>query len=785
MTYRLAVAVALLPVLAAAADPLPAGAFARLGSAAWLHPDQPLALAVHPTGKEIASGGSDGSVRIWDAATGKVLHAIQRKGGGASALAYSADGKWLAAHFNDELVRLYATDKYIESAAVTVKNGDHLALSADGKLLIASGPLGQVALLEVESGQDRMELPKGRAAALLPTGRAVAVANEVNAVHVLEVPSGKPLQAYPLPSGDTGTVSHVVYHPAGKRLAIATTGKAPVVRVFDLDKKEPKFTVAGEGPLAFVGETGLVGRTGGKLAVWDAAAGKLLRTMGDGVTTLAVSLDGRVAATDGGADFPSPRIDLWDLKTGRPTNRAADEVADIRGMVPHPAGGLAVATGSKLLTWSPGDPKPVADLGIEGVRAVAPFGKSLVVATGTDKVIDFGTSEKPFAKVPAGVRYLAADVNAKWVAAVTSGDTPELVLVDAVKGEAIRKWPLPGRPLAVALDPAGGRVAVLGRDGYARVWATDADGKGKTPEELWKDRSARSFRGGIAFSPDGTLVAFTSLMRVSVHEAATGKVVVQFQRAWDDGPYTSLAFTPDGRFLAAGTQGAGGGAAVWELVTRQRAGRFAAGGTVTGVAFLDAGRTLVTAGADDNLLAWDRGGRRGKSAPTATELAAAWLKLGDVNPETAFPATATLAAGGKATVAFVTERLAYEKKLNESVTRWATDLGSKDFNVRDAATKELVAVGGPVLPVLDKLEKTPQSAEWMQRARTVRGRIQMAAEALPDPALVGVPLRLIRAVAALQEIADPGATAALEAIRALGGPAGDDAAGVLKRREKQ
>ena len=199
MTYRLAVAVALLPALAVAADPLPAGAFARLGSAAWLHPDQPLALAVHPTGKEVASGGSDGIVRVWDAATGKVLHTIQRKGGGgASALAYSADGKWLAAHFNDELVRLYATDKYTESATVTVKNGDHLALSADGKLLIASGALGQVALLEVENGQDRMELPKGRAAALLPGGGAVAVANEVNAVHVLEVPSGKPLRAYPL-----------------------------------------------------------------------------------------------------------------------------------------------------------------------------------------------------------------------------------------------------------------------------------------------------------------------------------------------------------------------------------------------------------------------------------------------------------------------------------------------------------------------------------------------------------------------------------------------------------
>lgn len=785
MTSRLAVAVALLPALATAADPvpLPAGAFARLGSAAWLHPEQPLSVAVHPSGKVVASGGSDGVVRVWDAATGTVLHTIPRKGG-ASALAYSADGKCLAAHFGDELIRLFETDKYTETKAVPVKNGDHLGLSADGKLLVASGPLGQAALLEVESGQDRMELPKGRVAAVMPSGAAVAVANEVNAVHVLEVPSGKPLQAYPLPHGDTGAVSHIAYHPDGKRLAIATSGKAPLVRVFDLDKKEPTFSIPGEGPLAFVGETALAGRSGGRLAVWDAKSGKLLRTMGDGVTTLSVSADGRLAATDGGADFPSPRIHLWDLTTGESMNRTPDDLADLRGFAPHPARGVAVAAGSKFLTWPLNAAKPTLVPGLDPVRVVAPFGRSLVVATDTGKVLDVDSPDKPFAGVPLGVRFLAADAHARLIAAVSTGESPELAILDAAKGEAIRRWPLTSRPLAVAVDPAGGRVAILGRDGYARVWATDANGDGKTPAELWKERTARSFRGGIAFSPDGSRLAFTSLMRVCVHDAATGKMEVQFDRTWDDGPFTSVAFGPDGRFLAAGTQGTGGAGVVWELVTHQRAGRYPAGGTVTGVAFLDSGRTLVTAGADDNLLAWDRTRRRGKPAPTATELAAAWLNLGDVNPETAYPATATLAAGGRASVAFVTDKLAGEKELNKSVAKWVSELGAREFQVREAATKELIAVGGPVLSVLEMTEKTPQSAEWTQRAKTVRGRIGLAAEALPDPALVGVALRWVRVAAALDEIADPAATAALKSIRDLGGPAGEEAARVLKRRAK-
>lgn len=783
MTLRLFAALAFLPALASA-DQLPAGAFARLGSAKWRHPEQPLALAIHPDGKTLASGGADGLVRVWDAATGEVRHTIRLKAGIASALAYSADGKWLAAHFNDDLVRVYSTDKYVALKTVPGKSIEHLELSGDGSLMLAGGPLGQPALLEVATGQDRMDLPKGRVAALMPGGEAVAVVADTDAVLVLEIPSGKPVRTVPLPKDLGQRATHLAVHPLGKRVAVAggASGEG-AVRVYDFGKDEPRFTLTdAEGPVAFVGETAVVTRLKGKLAVWDGTTGKLLRTAGEGVTTLAVAPDGAFAATDGGATFPSPRVFLWDVKTGGAKNLGADEVVDIRTAVPHPDGGLVVATGDKLVRWKPGETKP-ADLLAGGVRATAATGSNVFVATESDKVFALAAPDKPFAKLPKGVRFLATDAAGKRLACATGADKAELAIVDVATGEVVRGWPLSGRPLAVALDPTGARVAVLGRDGYARVWDTNAAvEKDKTPPELWKERTARSFRAGLAFSPDGTKLAFTSLMRVSVHEAATGKPIALFDRAWDDGPYTSVAFTPDGRFLTAGTQGTSGAAVVWELMSRQRAGRFGSDCTVTGVAFLDDGRTLVTTGSDDNLLAWDRTVRRGKEPPTNSELAAAWLKLGDIDPETAYWAVATVSAGGKKALPFVMERLSEEKRLTESVMKWAAQLDAKEFAVRDEATKQLVGVGGAVLPVLDEFEKTPRSAEWTQRAKIVRGRIRVAAESLPDPSLVGVPLRLLRAVAALES--NPDATAALEAIHDLGGPAGEDATRVLKARKK-
>ena len=78
-----------------------------------------MAVAIAPDGTWLASAGADGSVRIWDPATGQLRAALTGHAGPVRAVAIAPDGTWLASGGDDGSVRIWDPATGEQRAALT------------------------------------------------------------------------------------------------------------------------------------------------------------------------------------------------------------------------------------------------------------------------------------------------------------------------------------------------------------------------------------------------------------------------------------------------------------------------------------------------------------------------------------------------------------------------------------------------------------------------------------------------------------------------------------------
>jgi RND family efflux transporter MFP subunit len=295
------------------------------GSSAW-------ALAFSPDGKTLAAGTSDGFINLWDIATGKNTGTLEKKKIGVLALTFSHDGKTLAAGTAPGAIELWdvASAKNTATIQAHSKGASTLAFSPDDKLLASGGTFDfGVKVWDVATGKNlAVFTPHRRAVNVVvfsPDGKTVASASVDKTIKIADVASGKTTATW---EGHTHMISALAFSPDGKTLVSwgrnagvdeSHTGQGEV-RVWDVASGKNISTVLGDssgGKGTFSPDCKTLAWVANKnIILWEVASGKEIATL-EGHTGNVIRVvfgpDSKMLASSSS----DKTVKIWDVPAGR------------------------------------------------------------------------------------------------------------------------------------------------------------------------------------------------------------------------------------------------------------------------------------------------------------------------------------------------------------------------------------------------------------------------------------------------------------------------------------
>jgi WD40 repeat protein len=322
------------------------------------------ALTFSPDGRAVVTGGL-GTVRVWDAISGKALREPSSPSPYCGSLVFAPDGKTLVASGFD--LRFLDGQTLRERCCVQVNIicdvfgrsswSNRVAVSPDGTLTAAVGIYDEILMVDPRLRKVVRTLRhpgwRARDVAFGPDGKKLyAVTGRDEAVRVWDIATGK---VEPALCTDLAWASNLAIAPAGGKLAVATGGPEPRCRLWDLrtGKELPSLEDAPDNILfSQDGNRLACYHLNGRLTVWDLAKRAALRRFDfkqKKVTACTFSADGRLLITG----HPDRSFRTWDLADGK-------KVAEVRG---HPGGIVALVcspdgeglvsacTGCTVLRW--------------------------------------------------------------------------------------------------------------------------------------------------------------------------------------------------------------------------------------------------------------------------------------------------------------------------------------------------------------------------------------------------------------------------------------------------
>jgi WD40 repeat protein len=222
---------------------LPSGQLAHRWAS---HVDWVRASVFQPNGSVLATSGADRRICFWNVmADGKARNVSDRLPAVVHALAYSPDGRLLAAAGFADSVWLFDADqgKLIRELPAPGVDIRTITFSPDGKRVAAAGRAGLVRIWDATSGQQISDVPVSTrrvfALAYSPDGKLLAAGGHQRIVRLLDSASGKVLADLPERPGDV--MSLCFCGPD----TLASAGSGNVIHIWDLTLQRERCQLLG------------------------------------------------------------------------------------------------------------------------------------------------------------------------------------------------------------------------------------------------------------------------------------------------------------------------------------------------------------------------------------------------------------------------------------------------------------------------------------------------------------------------------------------------------------
>jgi WD40 repeat protein len=495
-----------------------------------------------PDGRHIVSASSDGTVKMWDAESGREFRTFFGHTSRVLSVAFSPDGRRIVSASSDKTVKVWDTErgKEVRTLQGHTNNVTSAAYSSDGRHIVSTSLDKTVKVWDSESGRELYTLTGHteyvKSAAFSPDGQRIISASDDKTLKLWDASdqgsaSGRLLRTL----SDTSWVESAAFSPDGQCIVSAS---GSTVKVWDVESGSLFRTFSGHAPFVKSVAFGPDGRrivsasSDKTVKVWDVESGRLLRNLSghtSGVESAAFSPDGRRIVSAGGHKL----VKVWDVESGNLFRTLSGYINSVFPVMFSSDGRriVSVSDNKTVKVWDVESGSLLRTLSghTDSVNSAAfgPDGRR-IVSTSDDKTLKLWDTE-------SGGLLRTLSGHTGWVYSATFSPDGQCI-VSTASDKTVKVWDVESGNLlrtlsghtkfvkSATFSPDGRRIASVSSDGTTRLWDVET---GREINSLlsYVDSLHDPFASVTTFSPDGRRIVSVLGSTVKVWDVESGSLL--------------------------------------------------------------------------------------------------------------------------------------------------------------------------------------------------------------------------------------------------------------------